>query len=325
MSCSNIISYSFSNGPLGTIGPVTAAGILNGKPYYTLEISSNPFIIYWNGTSWVFGSLFEEDTGNINVEDLAFFTPTIATDCPLDIDAITEWTFYNPETTATFTTESEGTFEENLCSCKVIVTYQLFKASSPTTVELVPAGIISGYNYYTFTVNIGGDDDPELVDVIMYYDNSLGSWVVKGNTAIDTPYFNETFASFDTDGEIIPCPESDDWKLADRSTEFSTTLDCSSPIAPPQSNPAPLPDPNDPNECYDILVWSKQCEFAKCVFKYVQKLQYGTINTCEELDTLINKKRALEILNCYDSRDIEGNTTDYNFITYSEIKKLLNS
>jgi len=91
-------------------------------------------------------------------------------------------------------------------------------------------------------------------------------------------------------------------------------------------NPAPVPNPNNINDCYRILVWAKQCEFASCVFKYVQKLQYGSINSCcEELDELLNKKRALEILNCYDTRDIENDTTDYNFITYSQIKHLLNS
>lgn len=330
MSCSTLISYSLINDPTTLGGSAIAAGTLNGKPYYTFTLPDDSVncIIYWNGTSWVLGILFEEDNGNINVEDLAFFTPTIPTDCPLGTDEVTEWTFYdpNPEDPTTFTTESGEIFEENLCSCRVIVTYQLFKSSTPVTVELVPAGIMSGYNYYTFTADIGGEDDPELVDIIIYYDYNTESWIAKGNTPINTPYFNQTFATFDTDGEIIPCPESDKWRLSGIiEGEFLTTLDCSSQIAPPQSNPAPLPNPDDPNDCYDILVWSKQCEFAKCVFKYVQKLQYGTINNCEELLELMNKKRALEILNCYDYRDIEPNTTDYNFITYSEIKKLLNS
>lgn len=76
--------------------------------------------------------------------------------------------------------------------------------------------------------------------------------------------------------------------------------------------------------CFDILVWNKQCEFAQCVFKYLQALQFGGASCCEQLDELKNKRRALEILNCYDTRDITNNTTDYNSLTYNQIKKLLN-
>jgi hypothetical protein len=76
--------------------------------------------------------------------------------------------------------------------------------------------------------------------------------------------------------------------------------------------------------CFDILVWNKQCEFAQCVFKYLQALQFGAATCCEQLDELKNKRRALEILNCYDTRDIANNTTDYNSLTYNQIKKLLN-
>jgi hypothetical protein len=77
-------------------------------------------------------------------------------------------------------------------------------------------------------------------------------------------------------------------------------------------------------ECFDILVWNKQCEFAQCVLKYLRSLQFGSVS-CEALDKLKNQKRALEILNCYDTRDIEFNTTIYNTLTYTKIKKLLNS
>ena len=77
-------------------------------------------------------------------------------------------------------------------------------------------------------------------------------------------------------------------------------------------------------ECFDILVWNKQCEFAQCVLKYLQQLQFGVAD-CNTLDNLKNQRRALEILNCYDTRDIADNTTIYNMLTYSQIKKLLNS
>ena len=75
---------------------------------------------------------------------------------------------------------------------------------------------------------------------------------------------------------------------------------------------------------YPLLVWDKQCEFGKATFKYMQQLQFGNA-CCETLDKLKNKRRALEILNCYDTRDIAGNTTIYNTLTYQQIKNLLNS
>jgi hypothetical protein len=84
--------------------------------------------------------------------------------------------------------------------------------------------------------------------------------------------------------------------------------------------------PETPEEdivCYDINVWEKQCEFSKCVLAYIKGLQFGSV-PCEALDNLMLEKRILKILNCYDTRDIPGNTTDYNILTYSQIKKLLN-
>jgi hypothetical protein len=76
-------------------------------------------------------------------------------------------------------------------------------------------------------------------------------------------------------------------------------------------------------ECFDILVWNKQCEFGQCVLNYTKLLKFGIV-PCDMLDNLKNKKRVLEILNCYDTRDIQYNTTDYNVLPYSTIKKLLN-
>jgi hypothetical protein len=75
--------------------------------------------------------------------------------------------------------------------------------------------------------------------------------------------------------------------------------------------------------CFIKLVWEKQCEFAQCVQSYLSNMQFGSFD-CEALEMLKNKRRALEILNCYDVRDIPNNTTDYNVLTYTQIKKLLN-
>lgn len=82
--------------------------------------------------------------------------------------------------------------------------------------------------------------------------------------------------------------------------------------------------PDEKNkECFDKLVWDKQCTFAKDVLKYVNQVSFGYIKP-EALECLKNEKRALEILNCYDTRDIEEETTNYNVFTYKQIKKLLN-
>lgn len=76
------------------------------------------------------------------------------------------------------------------------------------------------------------------------------------------------------------------------------------------------------DDCYDLLVWDKQCEFAKCTSTYLNHLLFGSYDN-KELENLKEQRRILEILNCYDSRDIENNTTIYNNFTYSKIKKLL--
>lgn len=66
----------------------------------------------------------------------------------------------------------------------------------------------------------------------------------------------------------------------------------------------------------------KQCEFATKTLKYLKSLLFGN-TCCEDLDNLKNDRRILEILNCYDTRDILTNTTEYNTIPYIQIKRLL--
>jgi hypothetical protein len=77
-------------------------------------------------------------------------------------------------------------------------------------------------------------------------------------------------------------------------------------------------------ECFNKLIWQKQCEYSQKVLSYLKKLQFGN-TCCEELEELKNYRRALLIINCYDTRDIPLNTTDYNTISYIEIKRLLDS
>ena len=84
--------------------------------------------------------------------------------------------------------------------------------------------------------------------------------------------------------------------------------------------------PNEKNkECFDKLVWNKQCEYSKDVLAYLNRILFGYISSSSKIEALKNKKRALEILNSYDTRDIANDTTTYNTLTYTQIKKLLDS
>jgi hypothetical protein len=82
-------------------------------------------------------------------------------------------------------------------------------------------------------------------------------------------------------------------------------------------------DPRKDEEvCFKLAVWSLQCKFGKLVNKYFQQLHYGVGKTCT-FEELLNFKRGLEVLNCYNPRDIENRTTDYNTITYDTILGIL--
>ena len=78
----------------------------------------------------------------------------------------------------------------------------------------------------------------------------------------------------------------------------------------------------DEEVCFKLAVWSMQCKFANLVKNYFSHLSYGIKSECN-LNSLLTFKRALEVLNKYNPRDIENNTTDYNVITYSKILDML--
>jgi hypothetical protein len=87
--------------------------------------------------------------------------------------------------------------------------------------------------------------------------------------------------------------------------------------------PCTIPNPYvESINCYKLAVWSKQCEYSKCVLEYVNNLIFG-IDVCKLEESLKEQRRVLEILNCYDPRDIPNNTVIYNTIPYGTIKKLL--
>jgi hypothetical protein len=77
-------------------------------------------------------------------------------------------------------------------------------------------------------------------------------------------------------------------------------------------------------DCYNALVWQKQCEFSKDVLSYLKSLEFG-FACCDALEELKNKRRVLGILNCYDLRDINNAEPVYNTLPYDTINDLLNS
>lgn len=78
----------------------------------------------------------------------------------------------------------------------------------------------------------------------------------------------------------------------------------------------------DDEICFKLIVWSLQCKYSSLLMSHVNNLQYGISNVCD-LITLKKFKWGLEILNNYNPRDIENNTTIYNNISYSKILNIL--
>jgi hypothetical protein len=168
---------------------------------------------------------------------------------------------------------------------------------------LTPAGEYNGKSYYTWYESVLG------LDVFLIWNNIDLRWEI-GSGPIETLTIF-TYSNFgNTD-----CPVGEPWVGVIKSISNVVTE-----LGPIITQPL-----TEEQICYPILVWNKQCEFAQCVLKYLRNLQFGAATCCEELDYLKEQRRILEILNCYDTRDIPDNTVNYNFLTYNQIKKLLNS
>ena len=192
------------------------------------------------------------------------------------------------------------------CGYDILFGYTYF-GKPPITIgpiTLVPTGTYGGKDSYTWF------DDTLLLDLIIRWDIINNRWEFGydfGGFTL-TSFLNYT----PTDCPVDP-GEAFSWVNVGENWESVNSAygpEIEIPLTPEQ-------------ECFPLLVWDKQCEFSKCVYNYVQLLQFGAA-PCDALDELINKRRALEILNCYDVRDIPDNTTDYNILTYAQIKKLLN-
>ena len=79
---------------------------------------------------------------------------------------------------------------------------------------------------------------------------------------------------------------------------------------------------DDKEVCFKLVLWSLQNKFANLVKSYFDHLTFG-INKEGTLENLKTFKLGLEVLNRYNPRDIVGDTTDYNTITYSTILDII--
>jgi hypothetical protein len=149
--------------------------------------------------------------------------------------------------------------------------------------------IYNGYPYYTFVI--------DSTTYYLFYLN--GQWVVKLALSISSPTFNFVESTNE-------CPFGY-YSVGFYFTRFWVRgYNCGDQV----------------EKDFCEKVHEKQCEFATKTLNYLKHLQFGN-TCCEELDNLKNDRRILEILNCYDTRDIPSNTTDYNTIPYIQIKRLL--
>lgn len=305
MACTSEVSigYSIGSKPIITVLPfvVFSEGTMNGKDYYMWNDSwsSEPMIMFWDLglDTWVV-------TLQTNTSDPLLYLDFIPqNDCP-GISGENYWQI----------TESGGIFEFQ--SFASILNFppdpQCTAWSNFTTVTLHPP-----WSTYVFKL-----------DTITYTSLTVGQPIYFLSS--DTP-FADPGTGYYTIGSLVfgigatiysePGPGRDFYGIV--------IIDSNGDILLPGTNtgyicfsePVPV---NETEECFNILVWNKQCEFAQCVLKYIQALKFGNVS-CEALENLKNQHRALEILNCYDTRDIPNNTTDYNTLSYSQIKKLLNS
>jgi hypothetical protein len=74
--------------------------------------------------------------------------------------------------------------------------------------------------------------------------------------------------------------------------------------------------------CFKLTIWDLQCKYGDLVDKYVNKLKFG--ENCKDLFvTLKTFKGGLEVLNNYNTLDIEEDTMEYNSISLSTIKDII--
>jgi hypothetical protein len=300
------------------------ATLINGRSYYethitNIDYSVDPYVkttkpirIYWDSTSnlWTIIALDTWTTGFWDTNDV-LSTLNLDQDCPT---STTAWT-------RDFTgfTYIQTSLE---CETTQICTTWATRASEPNPLLNQPC-IYDPY-IFAFTYN-----DPTQIHVgapvtILHFDvpttSTLGAtiaFLVYQDTNTPTLFYLEPGINRDLIGAML---YGNNGLLLPTNYNGSTSAPnygyiCFSIYT------APTQQEID-EECFNILVWDKQCEFGKNVYDYLLKLNFGIAN-CEALECLKNQRRVLKILNCYDTRDLGTIVPQYNALSYNTIKKLL--
>jgi hypothetical protein len=312
--CTISINYSILYERISVdVGPliITSEEIINGKASYTWTdvTTSINFIIYWDNETNQWG-IYNETT-----EELLFYLPYLG-DCPGDpLEEENVW-FIIERQERILPLSAFSTIVNNCDQVLPIPIDPQCVAWENGTLESLPFP----WNDYTFILNDFPNPEslyPGQLISELYFITFVGNYgtgeykigtlvYLLGTTVYNSYVVGSEFIGVlivDSEGTII-IPSIRDINIGYVCfvEEQDTSIE------------------NNFNTC----VLDKQCEFAKCVSKYLQMLQFGA-TCCDDLEDLKNKKRILEILNCYDTRDIENNTMDYNSISYSKIKNFLNS
>lgn len=311
-NCNISVTYTQTLGPRPFyVGPIALFSEIeyNNKPlyYWTDPMSGQKYSMYWSGESWIIEWITE---GTVIVAVL-----NEDTECPVGNTGMSNWEIQEipspPEylitelqTIAACDNTTECTSWESVANVEIPEPW----FSLVFVLNSLPSFVQPGTNITSFssinplTLSIIG----VTVGSLIYQDN------YNPNIVYNIPGPNRTFL-----GIILVSPTGS----LISPTSYGIYEDNSGGICfdNPTNTTAEINQ-----ECFDKLVWEKQCEFAQCVLNYLRQLQFGT-TPCDMLENLKDQRRALEILNCYDTRDIEFNTTDYNTLTYNQIKKLLNN
>jgi hypothetical protein len=307
MTCNCNISISYyaviegSNVEVPTFELTPLPYLYNNQSIYQWldELLTTSFLLRWDGDNWEI--VYEDGEGLVSV-----LTSTLALICPTEAEVDNNWQ------------DQEG------AAIVHVITYRGCPTVQPvcTAWESTPS-ITIPEPWQTHVITF-----PDLQDTTVFY---LGQGITFLNSNTPLGYSGTGVyyigSILYTDGTNIFTEQTSGRYfygiiLIDSNGQLIIPGDDNSGylcVYPNYDSPE-----NITKECFDKLVWDKQCEFSKCVLNYVKLLRFG-IAPCDMLEDLMNKRRALEILNCYDTRDIEFNTTDYNTLPYSTIKKLLNT
>lgn len=307
------ISFSYkSEGNNPTVEPfyLPPSGNFNGKNTYNFSQNINgvinDFIIYWNNTTWI---LERENPTNV----LAATINSIYDNADFPGGIIEEEWIINPLLPTDLITFNSYLIESNTvesCFNWYAQYNDLFPSIWKDKVFFLISGNEGLYPGQVVT-NLTFETTPIFQGIAPYH---IGALLYTDATSTN---YSTTYSSiFNNFVGIIILDNNNNYVIPIFNIEESNTgvicLDF----------PTPPTEEEEFIECYKKIVWSKQCKYSSEVLEYSQSLTYGTV-CCNMLENLKQKRRILQILNCYDPRDILNNTMDYNTISYDIIKQLI--